>query len=435
MNDLLSHLHLPAWVEVWSIAFPAALCLYLMVCATLHVIFSEAQQRKGKSGPRLSVAILVPAHNEELMLAECLEALLHSDYASLEIHVISDGSSDRTVDIARSFEARGVIVHEYRQNAGKSSVLQAVLDLLTTDLVMVVDADTRLDHNTVSELVAVFDEADVVGATANIQVKNAHSMLARLQAVEYASIIGLMKRANGLLGGLFTVSGAASCFRTQAVRDVGGFASPSVTEDIELSWRLQIHGGRLVYVPQAIARVDVPATWRVLWQQRTRWSQGLTEVLRLHKGAWGSRNPSLYVFVIESLLCMSWLIALALGIVLEGVQYLLGGAAASFQPGFWHVLSFALFLCQTITAAMLDSHYAPTPWWRLLLAVFYPFYFLLIILPTSLIGWTKGLFSASSGRWERSERSVQSEYAALHDHSLRSPDHEPIPQHPLETNP
>jgi hypothetical protein len=101
---------------------------------------------------------------------------------------------------------------------------------------------------------------------------------------------------------------------------------------------------------------------------------------------------------------MSWLIALASGVLLDGVQHLRGDPSAPMQVGFWHVMSITLFLCQTLTAATLDSHYAPMPWSRLLLSVLYPFYFLLIIMPTSLIGWSKGLFSSNSQRWERSER-------------------------------
>lgn len=406
-------LHLPAWIELWTIAFPAALCLYVMVCATLHVIRSEARPRAPQTAILLRIAVLVPARNEQAVITECLESLLLSDYPHLEIHFISDGSTDRSVEIARTFEPRGVHVHEFVQNRGKSAVLQAVLDTLTTDLVMVVDADTRLASDAVRAMVHAFDRPAIVGATANIQIQNAHTMLARLQAVEYASIIGLMKRANSVWGGLFTVSGAASCFRTRAVREVGGFASPSITEDIELSWRLQREGGRLVYVPDAIAHVEVPATWRVLWRQRSRWSQGLTEVLRLHRAGWGSRNASLYVFVAESLLCMSWLLALASGTILDAVGHALGEPSAPLQIGFWHVMSIALFLCQTLTAATLDSHYAKMPWSRLLLGTVYPFYFLVIIMPTSIIGWSKGLFSTNSQRWERSER-VESAIAQAH---------------------
>jgi biofilm PGA synthesis N-glycosyltransferase PgaC len=391
-------------LDVWLVAFPSLLCLYVMTCATLHVLRSEARLANASDDPLPSLAILVAARNEEAVLDSCLRSLLTSDHPRLEIHVLSDGSSDATVQIARGFEGRGVRLHEFIENVGKSRALQAALDTLTTELVMVVDADTLLAPTAASEIASMFNQPAVVGATANIQVSNAHTLLTRLQAVEYASIIGLIKRSNSLWGGLFTVSGAASCFRVQAVREVGGFASPSITEDIELSWRLQHCGGRLVYAPRAIAHVQVPETLGVLWRQRKRWSQGLTEVLRLHGKVWRCYNRALIVFMMESLLCITWVTSVFVALMHDSILCALSDSPPIMQFGFWHTLTITLFACQTATAALLDSHYAPQPLPRLFMALLYPLYFLIIVMPTSLFGWRNGLYSRNTQQWERSER-------------------------------
>ena len=390
-------------LDIWLVAFPSLLCLYVMICATLHVLRREARV-EAPSSTLPSLAILVPAHNEEAVLADCLASLLESDHPHLEIHVLSDGSTDRTVQISQAFASRGVRLHEFVENQGKSRVMQSALAQLSTDLVMIVDADTMLSTTAAREIASVFNQTHIVGATANIQVRNACSFLAKLQALEYASIIGLIKRANSVWGGLFTVSGAASCFRVSAVRAAGGFASPSITEDIEMSWRLQQRGGRIVYVPRAIAHVQVPETWSVLWRQRRRWSQGLTEVLRLHGKVWQSANPALVVFTAEALLCVSWVTALAASLFYDSVHCVIAGSAHCIDFGFWHVLTITLFGCQTATASLLDSHYAPQSWVRFFLALFYPLYFLALVMPTSLIGWGRGLFSKNSQRWESSAR-------------------------------
>lgn len=294
--------HLSDWSGVWTAAFPAVLCLYVMITASIHILRSEARRPEDFRRVDLpSVAVLVPARNEAKVLEECLEALLESDHPSLEIHVLSDGSTDGTAEIARRYAGHGVRLHEHVENVGKSQVLEMALAGLTTDLVMVIDADTHLGPTAAREMAEVFARhPEVAGATANVRVKRAGNLLACLQVVEYASIIGLLKRANSAWGGLFTVSGAACCFRTDVVRGIGGFASPSITEDIELSWRLQKAGFKLVYVPRALVGVDVPHSVRDLWRQRLRWSQGLAEVLRLHGNVWRSRNPALRVFALEA---------------------------------------------------------------------------------------------------------------------------------------
>jgi biofilm PGA synthesis N-glycosyltransferase PgaC len=395
------------WTGVWTAAFPAMLCLYVMIAASIHVLRREARLPEPVlPGDLPSVAVLVPARNEAMVLEECLDALLASDHPELEIHVLSDGSTDGTADIARHYAGRGVILHEHVENLGKSRVLELALAGLTADLVMVIDADTRLGRSAAREMAEVFArDPDVAGATANVRVKRAGNLLACLQVVEYASIIGLLKRANSAWGGLFTVSGAACCFRTGIIRETGGFASPSITEDIELSWRLQKAGFKLVYVPRALVGVEVPHAARDLWRQRVRWSQGLAEVLRLHGNVRHSRNPALRVFALEALLGMVW-VGFLVWHIGAGFAGLIGDSDfTSWTPGFWQVMGVSLFSCQTAMAMLYDGHYARLPWRYLPLALIYPFYFLIIVLPTSLLGWTKGFFSSNTGRWERSSRS------------------------------
>jgi biofilm PGA synthesis N-glycosyltransferase PgaC len=395
------------WSGVWAAAFPALLCLYVMIGASVHVLRREARpEAPVLRGELPSVAVLVPARNEAKVLEECLLALLDSDHPGLEIHVLSDGSTDGTADIARRYESRGVRLHEHLVNVGKSQVLEQALSGLTSELVMVIDADTHLGRPAARVMAEVFArDPGVAGATANVRVKQAGNLLARLQVVEYASIIGLLKRANSAWGGLFTVSGAACCFRTEIVRTAGGFASPCITEDIELSWRLQKSGHRLVYVPQALVGVEVPHTLRDLWQQRVRWSQGLAEVLRVHGDVWRSRNPALAVFAVEALLGMLWAVLLVWHLPAGVAGWMGAGGPARWTPGFWQGLGMALFFCQTAMAMLYDGHYTRLPWRYLPLALVYPCYFLVLILPTSLLGWIRGIFSSNSGRWERSSRS------------------------------
>jgi biofilm PGA synthesis N-glycosyltransferase PgaC len=401
---------IPWWepFQLYVMVYPVALCAITMATALIHVLRHETVTEPA-ADEMPSVAILVPACNEERVLEETLHALLALDWPLLEIHVLSDGSTDGTVEIARTFAPERVQVAAHAVNRGKSAVLQDALAALTTDLVMIVDADTRLEPSAVGELAACFVHPDVGGATANVRVAGARSLLMRLQQMEYATIIGLVKRANGFWGGLFTVSGAAACFRVAAVRAVGGFQSRSATEDIELSWRLQRAGWRLVYAPRAKVFIEVPARLRALWRQRRRWASGLTEVLRLHGALWRGPHAAARVlapFVAEAVCSIVWSVLLVASIATFVVQWALTGTSAALAPGFWQwqIFTVAMFLAQSFTAWLIDRHYAREPAWLLALALIYPLYFLVFVLPANLAGWTIGLFTQQAQRWQRTER-------------------------------
>ena len=384
--------------------FPCALSLYLIVTACLQVLWREAAEPRAP-GRDFTVTVLVPAHNEERTLAGCLAALTASTHPTLTICVVSDGSTDGTAEIARGFDVR---LLELSGNLGKSGALDAALAEVTSDLVLVVDADTHLAPDAIRLLAAAFADPQLGAATANIRVRGERGLLARLQAVEYASIIGLLKRSNGLWGGLFTVSGAAACYRVAALRGRGGFASQSVAEDIELSWRMQRAGWRLRYVPAALASVEVPVRWRDLWQQRVRWSRGLIETLRAHGAGWTTGRAALAVFTVECVLSAAWAVLLAGTLAVDLAGWLRAPGGASFTPGFWHLVAFGFFLCQTLTATLFDAHYARLRWRSLIVAPLYPLYFLLVTLPTSLGGWLRGAMAPSGGRWQRTARADSS---------------------------
>ena len=154
-----------------------------------------------------------------------------------------------------------------------------------------------------------------------------------------------------------------------------------------------------------LASVEVPERWRDLWRQRLRWSRGMIETLRTHGAGWAAGRAALAVFTVECVLCAAWALLLA-GTLVVDVAGLL--SAPSFAPGFWHLLAFGLFLCQTLTATLFDAHYARLRWRSLILAPLYPLYFLILTLPTSLAGWMRGAMAPSGGRWQRTARTASS---------------------------
>lgn len=396
------------------VLFPAVLALSWIVLGFVFVVRREWRLPLDEAF-RPSVAVVIPAHNEQLVVAAAIEALLDQDYSNLQIHVVSDGSTDRTAAIARGFEARGVTVHELVMNAGKSGALQYVLDRVDAELFLVVDADTRTHHDAIGKLVQQFADPRVGGVTGHARVGNVRSPLVAMQAMEYAVIVGLAKRAEQFWGGLYTVSGAAACFRTEALRAVGGWTVATATEDIEVSWRLQRAGWLLAYDPRALFIIQAPVRLRALYRQRRRWAQGMVEVMRLHWTAVASPNRALIPITAQVLGAAVWMV-LATGLLVDAAFGLVTG---SLDPGAfgailgadWYVLflwTFGLFGVQTCVATLFDGAYVRGGWRVFPLFVLFPAYFWIVIYPSFMLGAAQGLVSSGATKWARTERTAVS---------------------------
>ena len=390
--------------------FPGVVALSWIV---LGFVFVVRREWRLPSDPAFlpSVAVVVPAHDEELVIASALEALLAQDHPAMTIHVVSDGSTDATAAIARGFCDRGVVVHELPANGGKSAALQYVLDRVDAELFLVVDADTRAEPGAIRTLVQGFADPAVGGVTGHARVGEVGGVLTAMQAMEYSVIVGLAKRAEQFWGGLYTVSGAAACFRTAALRAVGGWTVATATEDIEMSWRLQRAGWRLAYDPRAVFLIQAPTRLPALYRQRRRWAQGMVEVLRMHWNVSETPNRALIPITAQVVGAAVWMV-LASGLIVQAALAAAQGSpaplglVAALQTG-WPLMllwTAGLFGLQAGVAGLFDGAHARGGWRVFPLFVLFPLYFWIVVYPSFMAGAARGVVSTGSHRWERTER-------------------------------
>src|SRR5206468_2685503 len=98
----------------------------------------------------------------------------------------------------------------------------------------------------------------IAAVTGNPRVLNTRTVLARLQAIEFTSTVGVQRRGDAVWGRLMTVSGLCVLFDRRVVQGLHGFAPNMATEDIDLSWRLQLAGYDVVYEPNALFGMEAP---------------------------------------------------------------------------------------------------------------------------------------------------------------------------------
>jgi poly-beta-1,6-N-acetyl-D-glucosamine synthase len=170
------------------------------------------------------------------------------------------------------------VVH-LAQNQGKAMALQAGSLLARHEILIGIDGDALLDRHAAHWLVRHFiADPQVAAVTGNPRVRNRSTLLGRVQVGEFSSIVGMIKRAQKNFGSLFTVSGVITAFRKTAVHEVGYWSADMLTEDIDITWKLQRAGWKINFEANALVWILMPETLRGLWKQRLRWAMGGAQV-------------------------------------------------------------------------------------------------------------------------------------------------------------
>jgi biofilm PGA synthesis N-glycosyltransferase PgaC len=322
------------------------------------------------------ITILIAAHNEEETIEQAIRDVLAADWPNVDLIVIDDGSTDRTSELVRPLvEAGRLRLLRKVHNEGKAMALNDGLLLAQGELVLILDADGRPDHHAIRLMAAHFLMPRVGAVTGNPRVSNTRTVLARLQAIEFSASVGVQRRSDEQWGRLTTVSGLCVMVRRSVLLGLGGFAPEMATEDIELTWRLELAGYDIVYEPHALFGMEVPETYRQLWRQRKRWALGLAQVIRRHaRTALRVRNRRMWPLMLFGMASLLWVHLLAISLIL----YLLRTPLWTPTPHFWPALALAaactiiVGIIQALVGCLLDRKDDPPLIRQMLWAPWYP---------------------------------------------------------------
>src|SRR5215218_3165637 len=363
------------------------------------------------------VSVIVAAYCEEAVIERTLAALLALDYPRYEIIIVDDGSTDRTVDILSPHAADGRIrLLEKRVNEGKAMALNDAIPIARGDIITVVDADIEPQPDTLRHLVTHFRHGRVAAVAGNPQVTNTSSLLAKMQATEFASIVSVLRRAQRVWGRILTVSGAVCAFRKSAIVDVGLFDPDKATEDIALTWKLQRRFYDVRYEPRAVVAMQVPETLRALYQQRKRWATGLAQVLRRNAsivGDWRSRR--LWPVFIEAILSVAWAYTAVTMIGFWAISYTIGFTplGANPLPNFWGMVIATVALVQLGVGVWLDRHYNRRVGRFYLWAAMYPLFYWMLMLVITVTATPAALFGrrTATSHWKTERVAIERDSA------------------------
>ena len=272
-------------VGVWSV-----IGFYVLLTLAGYRYSRQARRRRGPEPERWpGVSILVPAYNEEIVIAGTLESLLHLDYPRdrLEIIVIDDSSTDRTRRVIEHMMAtdrrlRLVAIPPGLGGRGKSHALNHGVRYARFELIAVYDADNSPEPQSLRQLVAELMEDDhLAAAVGKVRTLNrTTNLLTRCINIEFISFQWIVQAGRWRLFGLSSLPGTNYVIRRDTLERAGGWDVHAIADDAELTVRLGQDGYEVKFVPQAVTWEPEPQHWGVWLRQRLRWARGGTYVVR-----------------------------------------------------------------------------------------------------------------------------------------------------------
>jgi biofilm PGA synthesis N-glycosyltransferase PgaC len=369
------------------------------------------------------VSIIVPCYNEGDTARETITHLLGLKYPYFEIIAVNDGSSDTTgsiLDELAALHPRLRVAH-HAQNQGKAMALCTGALLSPCEYLICIDGDALLDEHAVHWIMWHFLKSPRVGAvTGNPRIRTRSTLLGKIQVGEYSSIIGSIKRAQRVYGRIFTVSGVVAGFRKAALAQVGYWDIDMITEDIDISWKLQLNHWDIRYEPNALCWILMPETFKGLWKQRLRWAQGGVEVLLKYLGdmrPWRKRRMWPVYLEFFTSVCWAYSMALILTLWVIGKIVVLPPELriTSLLPGWNGVVLGMTCMLQFAVSLVIDSRYERGIGRYYYWMIWYPMAYWILSVLTTVVAVPKAVFKrrGTRARWDSPDRGLRSERTDL----------------------
>lgn len=284
--------------------------------------------------------IIMPAWNEQDIIVESVRSILRTDYPSLEVTVVDDGSTDATLErLMTAFRLvkmdliyrprmptqpiRGFYLNPRipnllvisKENGGKPDALNVGINMCRTPYFCTLDSDCLIERDALLRLMRpiVRSPANTVASGGIVRILNGcevkdgrvvkvglpESRLERFQVVEYLRSFLFGRTGWDILGATLVVSGAFAVFHRESVVEAGGFGQDTVTEDMDLiiqlrRWAAQNNRKiKMSFTSDPVCWTECPSTIGNLGRQRRRWQMGLCQTLWKHSSMLFNRKYGL----------------------------------------------------------------------------------------------------------------------------------------------
>ncbi len=297
--------------------------LYILRVTGAAVWSTRVRRRAQGPGPLPFVSVLIPARNEERVIATTIAEVAAQDYGRpdgqqrFEILAIDDASTDETgailASLAHRYDHLRVLTRTAVDGGGKAAALNAALPHCRGEIIVVFDADILIAPDFLKTLIAALDPS-VAGVQARVRIYNRDShQLAACQDDEFAAFHKVMQLGRDALDGAVGLGGQGQAVWASALRRVGGWHTGASTEDLDLTVRLVLAGFRVKFSPEAVVWQEGVTNFPAFLRKRRRWAAGnlrvcFTYLWPLLGGRVALRRKLDYAVYMVSLLTPFWLL-------------------------------------------------------------------------------------------------------------------------------
>ena len=259
--------------------------IFLMLGGYLEYLKHDKNVEKFSKnvGELPTVSILIPAHNEQMVIEDTLQAMINLDYPKdkLEVIPVNDNSSDGTGEIVDAYAERYPFIKPLHTKPptggkGKSGALNQGLKHSTGEVIVVYDADNTPEPEAIYNLVlGLNNDKKAAAVVGKFRVSNAtKNLLTRFINIETLTFQWLAQAGRWHWFKMTTIPGTNFAIRRSVIEELGGWDEKAISEDTELSFRVYNAGYHIRFFPAAITWEQEPETLKVWWNQRLRWAQG-----------------------------------------------------------------------------------------------------------------------------------------------------------------
>lgn len=259
--------------------------IFLLIVCSYYWLLLKKNPRKEQLPNDPSFTVIIPAHNEEAYIRQCLDSVFTAHLpkgmalTKENVFVINDGSIDNTESIIKEFPVTLLRAH----HQGKANAINLALKETRTPFVAVIDADSVVSKNAFIHCLRQFgtNNTDIVISCATIKVANKNTFLGMWLHIE--------QLYNSLLRSFFAkinvnivAPGPLSIYRKSFLDDVGGFHTQGFSEDVDIAIRSIKHGYHVAAAEKASVKTHMPVSLQGFFRQRSRFSRGWINIFKRH---------------------------------------------------------------------------------------------------------------------------------------------------------
>ncbi|WP_379138936.1 glycosyltransferase [Paenibacillus sp. sgz500958] len=405
-----------AVICIWSLLL---VNVALIIAGYLYYIKSEGEEVPEIQGEYPFVSIMVPAHNEGMVISQTVEALLDFDYPHdrYEVIVINDNSSDNSAELLSNIQERYpdrnlVVINtdHVTGGKGKSNALNIGYSVSRGELLAIYDADNTPEKPALRYLVSEITNDPGLGAViGKFRTRNRDaSLLTRFINIETLSFQWMAQAGRWKLFKLCTIPGTNFIMRRTIVERIGGWDTKAIAEDTEISFRIYMLGYQIKFQPKAVTWEQEPQTLQVWFKQRTRWAKGNIYVivknipLLFDRSAVRIRFDIIYFLSIYFLLLTS-LVTSDVLLILHALGYV-HTTIAGLSSFLW-LLAIVLFIVGTfITLTTEKGEMNLSNVWMIILMYISYCQLWMIVAAYGLYNYMKDLILKREAKWYKTER-------------------------------